>query len=225
MDDHTLPANVQPVSNSMAYTNDDMGRFHFDAASMVKFLIRARRQVEPDFIIKSDLQRWRGAEPPENEMSCADLLQRALDAHGHILKHITLPSRSSDEQRQPSIEELVYDFVDSTKLKVAVNAARGSRRVKWATVAQWDKLNAIRDGLDKLPDPVQIDEPVVGWWTFTRARDYVENNSTNTKSASASFLNRLAKKDPSMRRGTGINSRWNPVLVEKACEGLSKPVK
>lgn len=133
------------------YTNDDLARFRYDAASMVKLLIRARLQDEPGFSSNAELKRWPGIEPPAKAATAAILLRRVARAYNHIVTHMTLPSFAADEQPEPTIEELVHDFIDPKQLRRAIVAAGGERRIEWAKVARWKTLGAIRSKLDGLP--------------------------------------------------------------------------
>lgn len=58
-----------------------------------------------------------------------------------------------------------------------------------------------------------------GWWTFTEAREFVQNNSAFKRENQATgALRRWVNKHPKMKVGKGREGRHDPNMVRRGCE-------
>lgn len=147
------------------------------AAAMVKFMVRARRRQEPDFIDERQWERWRNTPEPRNEAPIDVLLKHALKIHHRLTKDAELSSLAVEERDAPSIFELIDAFIDVQAVRAAIRAACKGRPINWPGLAQWEELQRIREGLDRLGErtrPKKVGRPGITGREAQEREDLVE---------------------------------------------------
>jgi len=142
-----------------------LGRFRYAVAGFLKHLIIARGQQEPEFISAEMRQRWNLDEIASETISCEHLLRTATQQLKRILDEYvgyqdSIPApESEDDERLEKLRENVASFVESADLDAAIKQLRQGKKVNWPRLATWDLLPAIRDALDRLPEPARSTGP------------------------------------------------------------------
>ncbi len=148
----------------MRYTVDsDLAHFRYIAASLVRFLIRAREKAEPGFLTRTEYERWQLTEVAHDRRNVLELLELADQAinqmDGKFLDLCTsggLSVSASWHDKGPvgNLKICVASFVDHVyALPRAIRFAREGQAIDWANLAAWEILPAFRDALDQLPCP------------------------------------------------------------------------
>jgi hypothetical protein len=141
-------------------SHEALGRLRFDAAGLVKGLIRARITQEPRFLSFQDRKRWKVEDASLENRPCARLLMevRALRERFES-KYLSPPPSSIADPTTATSEELFDCVIDLVAVffqgdfeQAIVRAAR-REKVDWKNLAAWDSLAEIRDMLDRLPEP------------------------------------------------------------------------
>lgn len=134
----------------------DLGEYRYVVAAYIKYLIRARRIDEPDFLSDDELSRW-GLEAGVPEiLEKADLLWRAKQIISEEINHRFIPRCGSGgiQVNESELNSVVAFFADHLHdLPEAVRRARGEEPVDWSELARWEDLDFLRNELDQLPHP------------------------------------------------------------------------
>jgi hypothetical protein len=135
----------------------DLGQFRYDAAAFIKLVIRARAKKTPDFLSEAEYQRW-GLENIADEPATIEfLLVQAEQQCEKIWRNYIGPHDSGGVDPDDPIGQLKQDIAFfanwDCRLRDVVEKVQEGKRVRWQSVARWDRLSSIRDGLDRLPEP------------------------------------------------------------------------
>jgi hypothetical protein len=137
----------------------DLGDFRHRAAAFVKYLIRARCKAEPHFVDLGVLGHWGLLDISKDQRSIVELLQLALSTIQEINSHFLVRCGSGGiaPEKESPLFGLKWDvgFLADYQFSLpeAIKAARRGQGIAWDDVARWDTLPAIREGLDRLPQP------------------------------------------------------------------------
>lgn len=131
----------------------DLKTYRLTAATMIKFMIRARRQREPNFISKAQWGRWWNTAEPKKAAEIRVLLQNALKAQGRLTEITPIDSFAEGERDEPTLFELVDRFIEEHAVIAAIRKLEDNAEtpIEWDGLATWSDLQRIRDGLDQLP--------------------------------------------------------------------------
>jgi len=136
----------------------DPGVYRYDAAAYVKYLLAARERAEPGFVTAEMHQKWHLKEDFPGVLNVYQLLTYAKKKISAIDVSYSEPGGSSGlgDVEEGSVGDLQVEIsflVDGEALDVAVSTAKNGQPIDWDNLVQWDKLDAIRDGLNLLPHP------------------------------------------------------------------------
>jgi hypothetical protein len=135
----------------------DLGQFRYDAAAFIKLVIMARAKQEPKFLSEAEYRRWGLEKIADDPRTIEFLLAQAEQQHGKIWRTYIGPHGSGGADPNDPLAELKQDIAFfanwDVKLRDVIDKVRAGKQVKWQDVAHWDRLSAIRDGLDRLPQP------------------------------------------------------------------------
>lgn len=137
---------------------NDRIRLRNAAAGLIKSLIRARCRQEPDFLSAADRQRWGIADVVAEDRPCAQLLTRVRQLRSRfeldfLQGQDSIPAPDSVEQAEAidNLIDQVASFIYG-ELDEAIGRAARSEQVRWEELADWSRLAALRDALDRLPE-------------------------------------------------------------------------
>jgi hypothetical protein len=147
----------------MSDSDRDPAGFRIVAARFVKSLIAARWKVEPGFLDREALRRWKLEDIEDDTWSAAARLRRAAAALAELNREYFSRCGSGGIQEGLAwtpLELAVAFLVDpeggapahNLGLLVAARALDARTPVAWETLAHWESLPQIRDGLDRLPE-------------------------------------------------------------------------
>lgn len=149
---------MRGVRSTEFYTEDpvetsDLKKYRLTAATMIKFMIRARRQGGGSFMPGAQWRRWWNTAEPKKPAPIRVLLQRALDAQGRLNDIKPLDSLAEGERENPTLFDLVDRFIEEQAVIAAIQTLDGNPNaaIEWERLAEWSDLEDIRDGLDRLP--------------------------------------------------------------------------
>jgi hypothetical protein len=149
--------------------NFNLGEFRDLVALYVKLLIRARWKTDAGFLSDSQLTQWGLKNIQRDKLQAWQLLAKAAYAL-ETLNANFIPRCGSGGIPEEDNGTPVSRLVDSVAFlvqpegggpahnQVLVNAADGLRRqeaIDWQSIADWQRINAIRDDLDLLPQRKQ----------------------------------------------------------------------
>lgn len=137
---------------------NDPARLRNAAAGLIKSLIRARCAQEPAFVSADDLRRWGVADAVSDDRPCVQLLTRVRQLRGrferdflHGQDSISAPGAAADAEAMDAVIDQVASFLYGDLDDAVRRAARGED-VRWEALADWNRLAALRDALDRLPE-------------------------------------------------------------------------
>jgi hypothetical protein len=134
-------------------------QFRVDAASLVRYLVRARAISNPTFPDEWTRKSWRLENLSDETESQVRLLRLARVCCEQISYHMVSIGGSGgipgDRPDRTEIDEVVFhicDFTDVGKIDRAIANIGTTATYDWSGLAQWEELNEIRQGLDLLPE-------------------------------------------------------------------------
>ncbi len=141
----------------LAFDNIELGRLRSRAAEFVRYMIRARAKVEPEFLSAADYERWELDGLSSNEWDVERLLRMARQLIQEINEKWLercgsggLRVDAEDPLRE--LKELIGFFTNyQWALPNAISSAIAGKPIDWLGLAEWANLPAIRVELDKLP--------------------------------------------------------------------------
>ena|GEM_PF-5679492 len=140
---------------SVEYGDFDLSDFRWHAAALAKYLIRCREKSDPGFLGAPErYQRWELANIARDRESQLVLLKKAVVAARLILADMEAMGGSGGVQADDPLIDLKFmiaNFADEAVIEKAIVAVRRGNHVQWKSLAHWQGLSAIRDGLDSLP--------------------------------------------------------------------------
>ena len=141
----------------------DAGVYRYDAAAYVKALLTAREHAEPGFVTADMHRKWDLKEDFPGISGVYESLKFAKTKLDMINVILSVPGGSLgygkvEEGAIGDIQIAVSGLVDGELLSEAIRAARNDQPIDWDNLVRWDKLDAIREGLDLLPHPRQSEE-------------------------------------------------------------------
>ena len=139
-----------------------LSRFAIDSAALCKYLIRARRKVEPGFLPYDEFKRWKLDDVGNDREPVLVLLKKAATLTDMIDAHMVAMGGSggcSPDDPLADFKFAVAGFAFRAILDSAVVTVQKNKPVPWNTIAKWDSLNQIRKDLDHLLDPNETTEP------------------------------------------------------------------
>jgi hypothetical protein len=145
-------------------SQESLAQFRYAAAGFIKHLILARGKQDRDFISSTIRRRWQLDEINWEGRSVQYLLTHAkaqwkrLAASMGSENSMPVPT-SDDEFALANLQDNVFLFVAEDDLVTAISQARQCKRVAWESLARWETLDAIRQGLDALPEPFAQSRP------------------------------------------------------------------
>jgi hypothetical protein len=139
----------------------DLGDFRNLAASLVRYLIRAREKAEPGFLTAAEYDTWGLTAIAEDRRSIAELLELARRAMETMDERwlslcksggLAWPTSWQDEGPVGRVKICVAMFADYVyTLPDAIQCARENRPIDWVNLASWNVLAEFRAALDGLP--------------------------------------------------------------------------
>jgi len=160
------------VSDDLYRPDFDLGEFRYSVARYVKYLIRARRKWDAEFLSDAQLTRWELNNIRDDKLQAWQLLEMAA-ATLAILNTEFLPRCGSGGVIVNDDDTPVLRLINSVAFLVPpegggpthnqslIDAAKVLRRqdaIDWESLADWETLSAVRDDLDLLPHPKQRKE-------------------------------------------------------------------
>jgi hypothetical protein len=141
--------------DEVEYGDFKLSEFRWHAAALARYLIRARERDELHFLGSNEVyRRWeleeivRDPEPQLDLLEKASVCSRMIDADmvamggsGGILPDDPLAEFKS----------MIAGFASEQSIGRAIDQLHRGNQIEWSSVAAWDDLEAMRDGLDQLP--------------------------------------------------------------------------
>ncbi len=143
----------------------DPAKFRTHVAAFVKSLIRARWKHEPGFLTPAQLERWELKSIERDEQSAWRNMEHAAQRLAVLARNFIpfgpsggLPLMRGATPVEILIEEVGFlvpgcggDPNHNQELLDATTQLRSDHRIDWSALVEWNRLDAIRDQLDKLP--------------------------------------------------------------------------
>jgi hypothetical protein len=142
-------------------SQEELGRFRYKAAALVRFMLRARAKGDPQYheSNKAIYKIWTLSNISEDELTLAELLHRArlqiFDINEQFLHWESGSLLYDDRDPLADLKHLVGFFMADYHCGIneAIRRAESGQPIDWQYLARWEDIPAIRKWLDQLPDP------------------------------------------------------------------------
>jgi hypothetical protein len=145
-----------------------LSEFRSHAAAVAKYLIRAREKDSPDFLGSAEAyDKWSLNDLARDDDTQLQLLKMALAASRLVDGDMVAMGGSGGVLADDPLADFklrVAGFTSEQSLDAAIGTTVRKKHINWPSVANWNDLQAIREGLDSLPNkPGEPQPPPLNW--------------------------------------------------------------